>query len=185
MNEILTKPWPWYIAGPILGMSIPLLLFFGNKMLGASSTMQHVCAAIIPSKAKYFNYDWKSGLWNIMFGAGIVFAGLATRLFMDNPNPVQIAQNTKVDLLKLGITDFTGFLPAQIFGIDQILTMNGLLFIFIGGFLVGFGVRYAGGCTSGHGFMGLSMGSISSLLAIASFFAGGLIMTHLIFPLIF
>lgn len=184
MMDLLTKPWPWYVAGPILGLSIPLLLFFGNKMLGVSSTMQHVCAALIPTKAKYFNYDWKGGLWNIVFGIGILLGGLVTKLFMHNPNPVQISENTKSDLKSLGITDFGGFMPNQILGVDQILTGNGFLFMVLGGFLVGFGVRYAGGCTSGHGFMGLSLGSISSLVAIISFFVGGLIMTHLIFPFI-
>jgi uncharacterized membrane protein YedE/YeeE len=185
MNELLTKPWPWYIAGPILGASIPLLLFFGNKMLGASSTMQHVCTALVPSKAKYFNYDWKTGLWNILFGIGVLLAGLIGKLFLSNQFPVKIAESTKQDLIALGIENQSGLLPPEIFGSDQIFTFNGLLFMVLGGFLVGFGVRYAGGCTSGHGFMGLSQGSISSALAIVSFFAGGLLATHLLFPIIF
>jgi uncharacterized membrane protein YedE/YeeE len=185
MNEILTNPWPWYVAGPIFGITIPLLLFFGNKMLGASTTMQHVCAALIPSKAEYFNYDWKAGLWNIVFAIGVVLAGLVGKLYLNNPKPVGISENTKRDLMELGISDLSGLLPSQIFGYDQLLSFNGLFFMVLGGFLVGFGVRYAGGCTSGHGFMGLSQGSVSSLIAIVSFFAGGLIVTHLFFPIIF
>ncbi|MBK5278739.1 MAG: YeeE/YedE family protein [Bacteroidia bacterium] len=189
MNEIyqsvILAPWPWYVAGPIMGLSIPLLLFFGNKMLGVSSSMQHICAALIPTKAEYFNYDWKTGAWNIVVAIGIVLGGLTGRLFMQNPNPINIASSTKSDLQSLGITDFNGMLPVEIFGNNNIMSFQGFLFIVIGGFLVGFGVRYAGGCTSGHGFMGLSMASKSSLLAICAFFAGGLIMTNLIFPLIF
>ncbi len=184
-QSVIIDPWPWYISGPIMGLSIPLLLFFGNKMLGVSSSMRHLCTVFIPTKAEYFNYDWKTGAWNIVVAFGIVLGGLVSRLFMQNPNPIDISEATKADLLSLGITDFNGMLPTQIFGPDNLVSITGFLFVVVGGFLVGFGVRYAGGCTSGHGFMGLSMASVSSLYAIAAFFAGGLIMTHLIFPILF
>ena len=184
-QSIIIDPWPWYISGPILGMSIPLLLFFGNKMLGVSSSMQHICTALIPTKAEYFNYDWKTGAWNIVVALGIVLGGMVGRLFLQNPNPINISESTKSDLQSLGLNNFNGMLPAEIFGTDNMISFQAFLFIVVGGFLVGFGVRYAGGCTSGHGFMGLSMASKSSLLAIVGFFAGGLIMTNLIFPFLF
>jgi uncharacterized membrane protein YedE/YeeE len=189
MNEIyqsvVISPWPWYVSGPILGISIPLLLFFGNKMLGVSSSMQHICTALIPTKAEYFNYDWKTGAWNIVVALGIVLGGLVGGLFMRNPNPIDISESTKSDLIALGISNFDGMLPSEIFGTANMISFQAFIFIVVGGFLVGFGVRYAGGCTSGHGFMGLSMASKSSFLAIVAFFAGGLIMTNLIFPFLF
>ena len=55
----------------------------------------------------------------------------------------------------------------------------------VGGFLVGFGTRYAGGCTSGHAISGLSNLQLPSLVAVIGFFIGGLVMTHLIFPYLY
>ena len=185
MSEFITNPWPWYVSGVLIGATIPILLFFANKMLGISTSMQHICAAILPSKAKYFNYDWKKGTWSLVFALGLVLGGVFTSFFMENPHPVQISENTKADLSELGITNFDGLLPIEIFSEDQIFTLNGLIFMILGGFLVGFGARYAGGCTSGHGIMGLSQGSISSLVAVVSFFVGGAVVTNFIYPLIF
>ena len=185
MNTIMHAPWPWYVTGPLFGLSIPLLLFFGNKMLGVSSALRHICAIAFPTKISYFNYNVKDGFWNILFAIGILFGGVFTRLFMYNPKAIKIANSTREDLQKLGITSFTGLMPEELFGLDQLFSLQGISLMLIGGFLIGFGVRYAGGCTSGHGFMGLSQGSIASLMAVLSFFVGGILMTHIIFPLIF
>lgn len=185
MNPIINEPWPWYITGPLFGLSIPLLLFFGNKMLGVSSALRHICAVSFPTEISYFNYQVKDGFWNIMFAIGIVFGGVFTRIFMYNPAPIKIAESTMADLQSLGITNFTGLLPEELFGLEQLFTLHGIIMMVTGGFLIGFGVRYAGGCTSGHGFMGLSQGSIASLVAVMAFFVGGILMTHLVFPLIF
>lgn len=54
----------------------------------------------------------------------------------------------------------------------------------IGGFLVGFGTAYAGGCTSGHAIAGLADRQAASLLAVCGFFAGGLTCTYLVLPLV-
>jgi len=185
MYIIINEPWPWYVSGPLFGLSIPLLLFFGNKMLGVSSALQHICAVAVPTNISYFNYNVKGSFWNIMFAIGILFGGIFTRIFMHNPKAINIADSTREDLQKLGITNFSGMLPEELFGLDQLFSLHGVMLMLIGGFLIGFGVRYAGGCTSGHGFMGLSQGSMASLVAVMSFFAGGTLMTHLIFPLIF
>ena len=185
MQDLLTAPWPWYIGGPLLGLAIPLLLLLGNKQLGASSNLQHICKLIIPSKLSYFQYDLKEKAWQLFFAGGVILGGAFAYFVMRDPEPVQLAQSTINDLQIMGITNFEGLIPIELFGTDQILTTNGLIFMILGGLLTGFGVRYAGGCTAGHGFMGLSMFSVSSLLAIIAFFAGGLFMTHLIFPFIF
>jgi hypothetical protein len=63
--------------------------------------------------------------------------------------------------------------------------VKGFLILIGAGVLVGFGSRYAGGCTSGHGIVGLSMMATESYIAVAGFFIGGLIMTWLILPYLF
>lgn len=185
MQDFLTQPWPWYVSGPLLGLMIPLLLVLHNKMLGVSSTMQHMCTALIPTKLEYFNYDWRKHTWTFWFGAGLVLSGLIGRLFLTGDVPVAISEATKQDFNALGLTDLSGLMPDQIFGIEHLFSLQGFIFMVLGGFLVGFGVRYAGGCTAGHGFMGVSMFNTSSIIALISFFAGGLLVTHFVFPYLF
>lgn len=183
IQSLFSGPWPWYLAGPLMGATIPLLLFWGNKMLGASSTLQHLCT-LVPSKISYFRYDIREGMWNLFFGLGVLLGGSLTYAFAYAPERVDIAEATRRDLLQLGLTDLSGLMPAELFATEQLWSVNGLIFTLFGGFLVGFGVRYAGGCTSGHGFMGLSQLSWSSAIAIVSFFTGGVLFTHLILPLL-
>ena len=154
-------------------------------MLGVSSTMRHMCTAMIPTNITYFNYNWRDHVWTFWFGGGLVLSGLVSRLFLTGDAPVAISEATKQDLLNLGITNLNGVMPNQIFGLENLFTLQGFLFMIVGGFLVGFGVRYAGGCTAGHGFMGVSMLNTSSFIALISFFAGGLLVTHLVFPFLF
>lgn len=180
--DLLRDPWPWYVVGPMMGATIPLLLFWGNKMLGASSSLQHLCA-FIPSNAEYFKYDVRKGYWNIAFAIGVCLgAAICFRHFYDSYQ-VTIAATTVADLQLLGLSDFTGIMPQEIFGKDQSQGVRYWMFTLVGGFLVGFGVRYAGGCTSGHGFMGLSQFSRASFLAVLAFFAGGMLFTFFLLPL--
>jgi len=180
-TEFLFDPWPWYIVGPLMGATIPLLLFLGNKMLGASSSLRHFCA-IIPNRIDYFQYPVKEGMWNILFALGVVLGGGITYKYFYRADLVCISSATKADLMELGLSDFSGLIPMEIFSYEHFWTIRGLLFTLVGGFLVGFGVRYAGGCTSGHGFMGLSQLSLSSFIAIMAFFAGGVLFTFLLLP---
>lgn len=181
--EFIYAPWPWYIAGPLMGATIPLLLFWGNKMLGASSSLRHFCA-MIPNRIDYFQYEAKDGLWNILFVLGVLIGSAITYKFFYQTDAAKIAAATKEDLNALGISDLSGLIPMEIFSMNNFWTVQGLLFTLGGGFLVGFGVRYAGGCTSGHGFMGLSQLSLSSLIAIVAFFAGGVLSTFFFLPLL-
>jgi hypothetical protein len=73
-------------------------------------------------------------------------------------------------------------MPASIFSFENLFTLRGLMFFVFGGFLVGFGTRYAGGCTSGHTIMGLSNLQWPSLIATCCFMAGGFLMVHVLFP---
>ncbi|MDN3688819.1 YeeE/YedE family protein [Cyclobacterium jeungdonense] len=182
--EWIKQPWPWYVAGPLIGLTVPALLIIGNKSFGISSSLRHACAACIPAKIPFFQYDWKKETWNILFVVGIFLGGVIASLFLSNPEAVVVAESTQRDLALLGITDFTSLLPADIFNWSNLFTLKGLFFFVIGGFLVGFGTRYAGGCTSGHAIMGISNLQWPSMVATVFFMIGGFVMTHLILPYI-
>ncbi|WP_262485840.1 YeeE/YedE family protein [Cyclobacterium lianum] len=182
--EWIRQPWPWYVAGPLIGLTVPALLIIGNKSFGISSSLRHVCAACMPANIPFFQYDWKKEIWNILFVVGIFLGGLIASLFLSNPDAIVIAASTQQDLSELGIADFNSLLPADIFSWANLFSLKGLFFFVIGGFLVGFGTRYAGGCTSGHAIMGISNLQWPSLLATIFFMAGGFVMTHLFLPLI-
>jgi uncharacterized membrane protein YedE/YeeE len=184
MKEILTQPWPWYVAGPLIGLMIPLLLIFGNKTFGISSSLRHICAACISTNVEFFKYDWKKETWNLVFAAGIIAGGVLAGMIFRNPHPVQISESTIADLNALGVKDYSGLHPGEIFNFQSLLTLKGFILIVVGGFFVGFGTRYAEGCTSGHSIMGMSNLQLPSFIATCCFFAGGLIMTWLILPYI-
>jgi uncharacterized protein len=186
MFEWLTQPWPWYVAGPIIGLIIPLLLFLGNKQFGVSSSLRHTCAACFPGNISFFKYDWKSeGLWNMILVLGVLIGGFLGGYVFKNPEPIALSASTIADLRALGLTDFSGFVPTEIFSWGGLGSLHGIILMVIGGFLVGFGARYAGGCTSGHAISGISNLQLASLIAVIGFFIGGLVITHLVFPLIF
>jgi uncharacterized membrane protein YedE/YeeE len=180
--NILTQPWPWYISGPLIGLMVPVLLILGNKTFGISSSLRHICAACFPGNADFFKYDWKAESWNLFFAAGIVLGGFVAGYVFQNPNPIAISPDTISDLNNLGITDHAGLIPQQLFNFHALLSVRGFVLMIVGGFFVGFGTRYAGGCTSGHSIMGLSNLQGPSLIATICFFAGGLIMTWFILP---
>lgn len=180
--EFVRQPWPWYVAGPLIGLTVPALLLLGNKSFGISSSLRHVCAACIPANISFFKYDWKAEKWNLIFVLGIAIGGFLATQFLADPNVIVIAPNTQRDLAALGITDFSGLMPADLFSVENIFTLKGLIFFVFGGFLVGFGTRYADGCTSGHAIMGLSNLQWPSLVATICFMIGGFVGTLVLLP---
>ena len=184
MIDFLKQPWAWYVAGPLIGLMVPALLILGNKTLGISSSLRHVCAACLPAKIPFFNYNWKKEAWNLVFVTGIILGAFIVATFLSNPNRVNINPKLVAELNQYGITEQDSLLPSQLFNWRQLFTIKGLFFMVFGGFLVGFGTRYAGGCTSGHAIMGLSNLQLPSLIATISFMAGGFIMANLILPFI-
>ena len=182
MPDFIRNPWPWYVAGPLIGLTVPLLLILGNKSFGISSSLRHVCAACVPANIPFFKYDWKKEIWNLFFVAGVLIGGILAAQFLSNPNPVEVNPKLAAEMAGYGITDYSGLIPSEIFSWPQLLTARGLIMMVFGGFLVGFGTRYAGGCTSGHAIMGLSNLQWPSLVATCCFMAGGFIMANLILP---
>ncbi len=185
MLDILRQPWHWSVAGILIGLTVPLLYLIGNKPFGISSSFRHICAACLPTPTDYFKYDWKKETWNLFFVVGILLGGVVGTTILANPEPVKIAASTQQQLSALGVTEFSQMVPTDIFSFSGLLTARGFILIVVGGFLVGFGTRYAGGCTSGHSITGISNFQLSSVIATICFMVGGFITTWVLLPLIF
>lgn len=184
MLEFLRQPWTWYAAGTLVGLTVPALLILGNKHFGISANLRHACAACFPANIKFFKYDWKKEIWNFFFVGGILIGAFFATQFLSNPEPVQVAPALLSELKSYGIEDHSKLLPRELFSIGSLFTLRGFILLVAGGFLVGFGSRYAGGCTSGHSIMGISDLQVPSMIATASFMVGGFIMANLILPFI-
>lgn len=186
MIEFISQPWPWYVAGPLIALTMFLLLFMG-KQFGMSSNLRTMCAIGGAGKAAgFFKFDWKKERWNLMIVIGAVIGGFLASHYMSN-NTVEINPQIAQELSQDYGIDSAGeaYLPPELFATKHLSDPFILGVLMLGGFLVGFGSRYAGGCTSGHAISGLSNLQIPSLIAVIGFFIGGLIMVHLLYPLIF
>jgi uncharacterized membrane protein YedE/YeeE len=173
------------VGGPLIGLFVPLLLWMGNRMFGISSSLRHACAATCPGNSEFLKYDWKgTGLWNLVFVVGVLLGGVVSATVLANPQPFELSEAMRTEMGALGITQFDTMLPLSIFSWDGLATVPGLIILVGGGFLVGFGARWAEGCTSGHAIMGLSNLQLPSLIAVVGFFIGGLISAHLLLPVI-
>lgn len=183
MIEFLSQPWPWFVCGPLITVVMLLLIYFGESF-SASSSMRTICAACGAGKfSDFFNFNWKDQLWNLLFLGGAVVGAFIATQFFPNTEPVAISEATVLDLQTLGvIQNGNEIVPTAIFSWENLFTLKGFVFMVLGGFLIGFGTRYAAGCTSGHSISGLSNLQLPSLIATIGFFIGGLIMTWLILP---
>ena len=184
--DALRGPWPWYVAGPLIGLTVPLLLFLGNKRFGLSSNLRHMCAAVPAARRNaFFAYDWRrEGSWNLLLYGGVAIGGLIAGVLLANPAPLQVAEPTAAALAQAGLEVDGRLAPAALFSLEALLTLPGFITMVLGGFLIGFGARWAGGCTSGHAIMGLSELQWPSLLAVVGFFAGGIAATYLLLPFV-
>ena len=185
MTEIITQTWSWWFSGALIAGIMFFLLYFGQSF-GFSANLRTICAASgLGKKVKFFDFNWRSQIWNLVFLVGAIAGGFIAKEFLSTDGPVQISQATVSDLQQLGFAPPESLQPEELFSLESAFSLKGFLILSLGGLMVGFGSRYAGGCTSGHAISGLSDLQVPSLIAVVGFFAGGLVMTFLIFPLIF
>jgi len=185
MIEFISQPWTWYVSGPIIALVMFLLLWAGGEF-GVSSNLRTICSiGGAGKKISFFDFNWKNQVWNLVFVGGAIIGGFIASTFLSSDAPLLLSSATVADLSELGISFDGGLAPFQIYSWSGLASLQGFLVIVVGGFLVGFGTRWAGGCTSGHAISGLSNLQLPSLIAVIGFFIGGLVMTHLLFPLIF
>jgi uncharacterized membrane protein YedE/YeeE len=185
MIDFIIQPWPWWFSGIIISIIMFFLIYFGESF-GFSSNLRTICAALGLGKTNnYFDFNWRLKLWNIVFLIGAIIGGYIGGNLLTKGEPVKISEATIVDLAKYGFAEPTSIQPPELFSWNALFTLKGFLIMALGGLMVGFGARYAGGCTSGHAISGLSDLQWPSFIAVVGFFVGGLIMTFLIFPFIF
>lgn len=186
MIDLLKEPWPWYVAGPIIAIVYTLLALFG-KSFGISASLRAACAvAGAGKKIPFFNFDWKSQIWNFMFILGTIIGGFIASYYLSTDAPMQLSDSTIIALEALKLDSYkTGIYPTELLSLEALFTWKGFIFMVVGGVLIGFGSRWAGGCTSGHAISGLANLQIPSLIAVIGFFIGGLIMTFFLIPIIF
>lgn len=183
--DFLQSTWPWYLSGPLIGI-IAFILYWLGENFGFSSNLRHFCSILgAGKKHAFFDYDWKNYKWSLAFATGTILGGAITVLFLYPENQtIAISTETIASLKNIGITDVNGIVPKQLFSFENLATWQGFTIMIGGGFLVGFGTRYAGGCTSGHAISGLSNFQLPSLIAVVGFFIGGLFATYVLLPLI-
>ncbi len=180
--DFILKPWPWYTTGFAIALTFALVTFSG-KAFGVSSNLRTICCFIGAGKiCGFFKFDWKTQLWNIAFLVGGVVGGfIGAYLLKGNATP-NISAETINTLQTMGFSSPEGIVPKEIFDLSH---LKSWIILLSGGFMVGFGARYAGGCTSGHAITGLSHLQFPSLIAVVGFFIGGLTMSWFFFPQIF
>lgn len=174
INQIIYSPWPWYIGGPIIGLFVIALLLIEKKSLGVSSSFEEICQ-LGKSTIK------SASAWQITFVIGLIVGGFVIFFINDTTYTVAISNGAREKLANIGLTDFDGLAPSQLFNFE----FQYILLLLGGGFAIGFGARYAGGCTAGHSIMGIAQLAPSSIITTTGFFIGGLISTYFIVPYLF
>ena len=183
MIKLLSEPWPWYVAGPLIGLFVPALLLLDGKQFGISANLRHLCAAVVPHNSSFLRYDWwRTGAWNLAFALGIILGGSIAATWLSGGQDVEVAPAMSAALAELGLGGPKGLVPAEIFALGSLTSLPSLVMLVGGGLLIGFGAPYAGGCTSGHAISGLADKQLASLVAVLGFFAGGLLAIHVLLP---
>ena len=185
MIELISQPWPWYVAGPLIALVMFSLIYFG-KTFGVSSNLATACSIAGAGRvAEFFQFDWSKRIWNLVFVFGAVLGGFIASTYLTTTPGIDLATPTIASLKELGIDNpGTTYVPETLFNWSTLISIKGLIIMVGGGFLVGFGARYAGGCTSGHAISGISDLQLPSVIAVVGFFIGGLIMTYVFLPMI-
>ncbi len=178
LDVILYDPWPWWVGGPLIGLFAITLVLIEDKQLGISSSYQFLCAKLLPWKNEYLNQNLKSISWQFFFVAGMISGGFFLSILLVDSISVNISPAAESKLRETGLTDFSGIVPPELYG----FSLKNVLILLLGGVAIGFGSRYANGCTAGHAITGCALLAPSSLIATSCFFVGGIAATYLILP---
>lgn len=182
MIDFISQPWPWYVAGPLIALTMFGLLYFG-KSFGVSSNLRTICSVLGAGKnCDFFDFNWRDQTWNLVFVVGLIAGGFIANQWLSSDVALALSTETEMELTSFGINTKSGMAPSSIFSWESLGSMRGIIMMIGGGFLVGFGTRYAGGCTSGHAISGLSNLQLPSLIAVIGFFIGGLLVTYFVLP---
>jgi uncharacterized membrane protein YedE/YeeE len=184
--DIILNPWPWHISGPLIAIVMALLLYFG-KTFGMSSNLRTMCTIAGAGKfSNFFKFNWRDQIWNLTVVLGAIIGGFLAVHYLSNDSITNLNPTTVTELQNMGFQNpGSTLVPNEMYDLNAVTSIKGITLLIIGGLLVGFGTRYAAGCTSGHAITGLSSLQKQSLIAVIGFFIGGLIMTNFILPLIF
>jgi len=184
--DFIFEPWPWYVGGPLIALVLFSLLFL-NKNFGMSSNLKTICTLCGAGKtSSFFQFDWKTQRWNLIVILGASVGGWLGANALSNDLVVDIKNKTVEQLKTINIhSGGTQYMPEELFSLEAMTEPKTLALLLLGGFLVGFGTRYAGGCTSGHAISGLSNLQLVSLFAVIGFFIGGILMSHFVLPQLF
>ena len=184
--DFILEHWAWYVGGPLIATSLVLYFYFG-KNFGASTNFETLCTMAGAGKfSDYFKKNWKERDFALLFVIGLIIGGFISSIYLIPNQNIDLNPITVYELTDLGFSDVgTHYFPEEIFGEDVFYTLKGFLILLVSGVLIGFGTRYAGGCTSGHAITGLSSLQLPSLLAVIGFFIGGVLATWFIIPILF
>lgn len=183
MIDAILQPWPWYVSGPLIALVMLFLLLTG-KNFGMSANLRTICSIGGAGKAvDFFKFDWKRQVWNLMVVVGAVLGGFFASKYLSEDTNIDLNENTVIALESAGFENpGVTYVPEEIYGWEAVSSFKGLMILIIGGLFIGFGTRWAGGCTSGHAISGLSNLQLPSLIAVIGFFIGGIVMTFFILP---
>ncbi|MDP5172466.1 MAG: YeeE/YedE family protein [Bacteroidia bacterium] len=186
MISFFSQPWPWWVAGPVVASVMITLLMLG-RTFGVSGSLGTICNIGGAGKlAPMFRYDWKRDIWNLLFVGGTVIGGVIAIWVLPSGQEIALSEGARESFGQMGITNgYDKLGPEALFGAAAWTSWQAWVVWIVGGFALGFGARWAGGCTSGHAITGLSHLQWPSLLAVVGFFGGGLIAAHFILPAFF
>ena len=184
MKKMLDEFKDFINKGDVVTIAVGLVMALYFKTI-VDKFIEGVITPIIAAIAGEANYEAIGfNIGDARISIGLVIGAIIASTWLANPAPVQVAPQLAAELQGYGITDYSNMIPTQLVSWESLLTLRGFILLVVGGFLVGFGTRYAGGCTSGHAIMGLSDLQVPSLMATISFMVGGFIMANLILPYI-